>query len=147
MRGAVAALAVGDDFLVGRDAGGFVHRAQLVGGFERAVGAEVAAPLDVHGAGNRAAAFGAHHRAVVFAVAARVEDHDAGLAEPRLDVAPGGNRVLLRRAGPGALGRRRGVAGHRQSRAHPGAEAAVEDLHARMAEVFEEPERAGGAHP
>ena len=147
MGGAVAALAVGDDFLVGRDAGGFVHGAQLVGRLERAVGAEVAGPLDVHGAGDRAAALGAHGRAVVLAVAARVEDHDVRAAEPLLDVAPGRDRLLLRHAGPAALGRRRGLARHRQARADPGAEAAVEDLHARMAEVFEEPEGAGGPHP
>ncbi len=143
---AVAALAVGHDFLVGRDAGGFIHRAQLVGRFVRAVGAEVAAPLDVHGAGDRAAALRPHGRAVVFAVAARVEDHDVRPAEALLDIAPCGNRLRLRRACPRALGRRLCLARHGQGRARPGVEAAVEDLHPRMAEVLEEPEGARGPH-
>src|SRR6185437_6299064 len=52
VRGAVAALAVGDDFLVRRDARGLIDRAQVRGGLERAVGRQVALPLHVRRAGN-----------------------------------------------------------------------------------------------
>src|SRR5688500_18144080 len=61
VRGAIASLAVRNHFLVGRDAGGFVHRAQLCVWLERAVLGEIAGPLDVYRARNRAATLRARH--------------------------------------------------------------------------------------
>src|SRR4051794_37223355 len=67
MRGAITALAIGDDFLVGRDAGLLIHRRELLGGLERPVFTEVVGPLDMHRAGNAAAALRADHRPIPFA--------------------------------------------------------------------------------
>ena len=90
VRGAVAALAVRHDLAVRRHAGLLVHRAQLGGRLERAVGPEVARPFEVHRAGNRAAARRAHGRAAVLAVAARVEDaRVAGWPRRVVHVLPG----------------------------------------------------------
>src|SRR3954453_20774734 len=100
--GAVAALAVGDDFLVGRDAGRLVPRTELVGRFELAVGGEVARPLDVNRTRDGAAAPGADGGAAVLPVGPCVDDRGAGIAETRLDVAPRCERAGLRRAGPRA---------------------------------------------
>src|SRR5258708_24507751 len=147
MGGAIAALAIRDAFLVGHDARLLVHRTKLRLWLERAVGGQVTRPLDVHGAGDGASALRPDDRAVVFAVAAGIEDHDVGTAEPVFHVTPCCDRLLLRYAGPAALGRRRCLACHGQPGACPGTEAAVENLHARMPEVFEEPECAGGPHP
>ena len=147
MGGAVAALAIGDDLLVGRDPGLFVHRAQFVRGLEGAVWPQVTGPFNVNRAGNAPAAFGAHGRAVVFPVAPRVEKYGVRAAQPLVDVAPGRDGVGLRRAGPRTLRRRGGLACDGQTRGQPRVKAAVQHLHVRMAEVLEEPECACSPDP
>src|SRR5262249_52478578 len=63
---AIAALAVRDHFAVRRDAGVFVHLAQLVGGLERPIARDVARPLDVDGTWDRAPAGRANSGPAVF---------------------------------------------------------------------------------
>src|SRR5689334_20108631 len=129
VRGAIATLAVGHDFLVGRHAGLLVHRAQLGGRFERAVRSKVARPLHVHRAWNAAAALGTDRGALPLTIRARVEQDDIGIADTGLDIAPRRDRAFLRRAGPGALGRRLRLPGHRELAIEPRVEAAVEHPH------------------
>src|SRR6187455_299302 len=68
VRGAVAALAVGDDFPIGCDAKSFVHRTKLSDRFVTAVFVEVLFPFKVNGAGDGTTALCAHRIAEVLGV-------------------------------------------------------------------------------
>ena len=83
---------------------------------------------------------------VVLLIAPRVENDRSVAAETVLDFAPGRETIRAWRAGPRTLGRGRGLSRHWQARLDPRAETAVEHLRVLVPEVFEEPERAGGAH-
>ncbi len=146
MSGAVAALAVRDDFAVRRDTKSCVHRLQLVAGLVGAVEREVVRPLEIYGARNSAAAFGANGLAVVLRFAAGIDDSGFHFAEPVFHVRPCGQSAGVGLAVPGAWHRRKSICCQWKIRAGPGSHAAVEDAHIRVAEVFEEPERAGRAH-
>src|SRR5690606_2714230 len=111
MRGAVAALAVGDHFLVWRHPGAFVHRAQFVRRPEVAMRREVLRPLDVHRPGDRTASSRADRGAVILAVVSRVEDHGFSLPERGMHVTPCRARPWALLLFPLALRRRPGVAG------------------------------------
>ena len=82
MRGAIAALAIGDHLAVGRDAGIFVHLFQFGGRLVVAIGGEVARPLDVNGARDRATSRGTNRGTAVLAVRTSVENRDLALVQP-----------------------------------------------------------------
>src|SRR5581483_3041269 len=146
VRRAVAALAVGDDFFVRRDAGLLVHGFQLGVGFKSAVGGDVVRPLDVHRARNRAAARRAHVGAEVFAPPAGIEDGNGFFVErakhvvgARQHLAPLGG-FEHRRFGCGSF------RGHRRAGGFPGLETAVEHFDIRMPVIFQKPQAARRAH-
>src|SRR5207245_11618785 len=95
LRGAIAALAVGDDLALGRDARLRVHRAQLADGTVAAVAGEIARPLDVDGPGNRTAARGADELASVLGAGADVDDRHVGTIDRSEDVLDGGEPLRM----------------------------------------------------
>ena len=96
---------------------------------------------------NRAASGRADERPAILTVAARIEHDDIRFAEACIDIPPRGKLLRTARANPVGDLRLVGVASRRQAGTGPGPETPIEHTHIGMAEVLEEPERSGGAHP
>src|SRR6187431_1452692 len=137
MRGAVPALAVGDDFAIGRHACASVHDPQLVRALERAVRREVVRPLEMNRSRHRAASRGPDSRAAVLAIAPRIEYLGIWTVEPIGHVAPPGEDLLVAPAGPAGRRRLRRVLREGLPFADPGIETPVEDACVGMPEIFE----------
>src|SRR5687768_10806098 len=140
MRGAITALAVGHDLALGTDAGPLVHRLQLIGSLEGAVGCEVVRPFEMDGPGDGAAARGSHRCAAILAIAARIEDDRVFTTEAIVDVAPARENGVVARAGPVGRLRLYGLLCDRQAFFPPRVEPAIEQACVWMAEKFEKPE-------
>jgi len=80
--GAVAALAVRNDFRIGAQTQRLELGAQLLGGFQKSFCRIRRRPIPMDRSRNRAAALGAHALAEIFLVAAHIEDLNIGTSEP-----------------------------------------------------------------
>src|SRR5688572_24243480 len=106
MRGAVPALAVGDDVAIGRNASPRVHLPELVGGLVATVGRQVLFPFEMHGARDGSAALRSHRLAVILRVASGINDRRGRPAKLCGDVLPARHLRWIGRAMPIARDRR-----------------------------------------
>src|SRR5579875_598421 len=143
--GAIAALTIGNDFLIGGKSKRFEHRPQFLRRLEFPGFIQVQQPVAINRAGNRAAAFGAHVLAVVFGFAAHVENAHRAVAQ--------GIGYLFKcrqdfRTGRRSETRRPDWIGYRlKLHAIQRLQTAVENLYRGMAEIFENPGPARRPHP